>query len=72
MVHLQHGWYPDFGKAGDVHVVLEEDPSMDLPGMEPQARSIESRLREAKRLRDEGVITEEEYRTKRETILRGL
>lgn len=42
------------------------------PHMPPEQRSIEERLQTLKRLHDQGVITEEEYRVKRSRLLEQL
>ncbi|MBM4123044.1 MAG: SHOCT domain-containing protein [Nitrospira sp.] len=39
------------------------------PGPPPSSLSVEERLQALKRLRDQGVLTEEEFRTKKKQLL---
>lgn len=49
----------------------ERAPSLQESGRLPPA-AVEERLRALKRLRDQGLITEEEYRAKKKEVLGGL
>ena len=60
----------EFGGKRSIHVVLQEQVEVDrTPSNE---RSAESRLLEIQRLRDRGLISQEEYEAKRREILSGI
>ena len=61
----------EYGGTREIHVVLERDESLPLSS-ESAEGSIESRLRKLKRLRDQELITGEEYDRRRREILREL
>lgn len=46
-----------------------EEPSTPFSGVVPPSKSIEDRLRVLKRLHDQGLITEDDYRSKKQQLL---
>jgi hypothetical protein len=59
-----------FGKRGISAWDVEVQPSgQRTPGREPATEDFETKLRRLERLKDDGLITEDEYRLKRSEIL---
>jgi hypothetical protein len=60
------------GEPLSTSVLPEGASSLNFPQSQSEHLSLEERLKVLKRLRDQGLITEEEYRSKRSRLLEQL
>jgi small conductance mechanosensitive channel len=64
---------PNSSMASQTHINLTDSSAAVMPSSPPlQSRTITEHLDELKQLRDKGLVTEEEYKGKREEILARL